>query len=264
MNYETISLVVIVPLIIIVYMSLSFLFSRILKRTDFIDIVWGFGFVMVAVHTLLTGHLHNLVSIIPTLLVTIWGVRLSTHIYQRFKKSKEDQRYIDIKKKWENKSFLNEYVKIFLLQGVLMYLVSLVISIINIYGSKSVGVFFFAGLFIWLFGFCFESISDLQLKNFILNKKGKGKKVMDEGLWKYSRHPNYFGEVTMWWGLFIISIGTGHWLVSIISPVTITYLILKVSGVPLLEKRYENDPEFIEYKKRTSVFIPLPQRKKIK
>jgi steroid 5-alpha reductase family enzyme len=232
-----------------------------MKRTDFVDIVWGSGFILVAIHTLLTSQYVNLISIVSTTLVLIWGIRLSTHIYLRFKKSDEDERYKNMKKGWKNNPILREYLQIFLLQGVLMYLVSLSISVINIYGTKNGSLFFYTGLAIWIFGFIFESVADYQLKKFLSNRKLLGKKIMDEGLWKYSRHPNYFGEVVLWWGLFVISIATGYWPLTIISPITITYLILKVSGVPLLEKKYENDAEFKKYAKKTSIFFPLPPKK---
>jgi len=261
MSYETFSLTLVVPLIIFVYMSLSFLFSKILKRTDFVDIVWGCGFVLVAMHTLLTSQYVNLVSIVTTILVLVWGIRLSSHIYSRFKKSKEDERYVEIKKNWKSTPLLNEYLKIFILQGFLMYLVSLSVSVINLFGVRNGETFFYIGLGIWIFGFIFESVADRQLKDFIKNKKSRTNKIMDEGLWRYSRHPNYFGEVVMWWGIFVISLATNLWLLTIISPVTITYLILKVSGVPMLEKKYKNDKAFQKYAKKTSKFIPLPSKK---
>ena len=142
-----------------------------------------------------------------------------------------------------------------------MYLVSFVVSVINIFGPGNNNPFYYLGLLVWIIGFVFESVADAQLRNFIKTKKSKDKKIMDEGLWKYSRHPNYFGEVTMWWGIFLISVGTNYWPVTIISPVTITYLILKVSGVPLLEKKYQDDPDFRKYAKKTSIFFPLPPKK---
>ena len=109
------------------------------------------------------------------------------------------------------------------------------------------------GLIVWIFGFYFESTADKQLSNHIKNPANKGK-LMTTGLWKYSRHPNYFGEVTQWWGIFLLSSS----LFTIISPLTITLLILFVSGIPLLEKKYEGRPDWEEYKKKTSIFIPLP------
>ena len=112
-----------------------------------------------------------------------------------------------------------------------------------------------AGVLVWLIGFYFEAVGDWQLRRFTSNPANKGK-VMDQGLWRYSRHPNYFGEVLMWWGIFIVSLSLpGSWPGSI-GPALITYLILFVSGIPLLEKRYADDLNYQEYKKRTSVFVP--------
>lgn len=261
MTYETFSLTTVVPLVIFIYMSLSFLFSKLIKRTDYVDIAWGTGFILVAIHTLLTSQYVDCVSIVSTLLVIIWGVRLSSHIYLRFKRSEEDQRYKDIKKKFKNNPLIREYFQIFILQGLFMYLVSLSTSVINLYGTENNMLFFYFGLGVWIFGFIFESVSDYQLKKFIENKKVIAKKVMNEGLWKYSRHPNYFGEVVMWWGLFMISIGTNLWLLTILSPATITLLILKVSGVPLLEEKYKNNKAYQNYAIKTSKFIPLPPKK---
>jgi steroid 5-alpha reductase family enzyme len=115
------------------------------------------------------------------------------------------------------------------------------------------------GVLVWLVGFYFEAVGDWQLKKFIKNPENKGK-IMQSGLWAYSRHPNYFGEVTMWWGIWLLNFSQNWW--TVVGPMTITFLILKVSGVPLLEKKYEGNKEFEDYKKRTSIFLPLPQRKK--
>lgn len=114
------------------------------------------------------------------------------------------------------------------------------------------------GFVVWMIGFTFESVGDKQLKEFIANPENKGK-IMDQGLWAYSRHPNYFGEVTQWWGLFIIALSVPFGIWSIIGPLTITFLILKVSGVPMLEKSFVGKPGWEEYKKKTSVFIPWPR-----
>jgi steroid 5-alpha reductase family enzyme len=145
-----------------------------------------------------------------------------------------------------------------------MLIISSSFIIVNTYRG---GVFTWLdilGIVVFLFGFFFETVGDLQLSRFIekkkLNKKLRGK-VLEEGLWKYSRHPNYFGEVTQWWGLWIIALNVSYGVFGIISPLLITSLILFVSGIPLLEKNKEGDPEFEKYKKRVSVFFPLPPKK---
>ena len=112
---------------------------------------------------------------------------------------------------------------------------------------------------VWILGFVFESVGDAQLARFIKDPANKGK-LMQGGLWRYTRHPNYFGEVTMWWGIWLLALSTPYGFFSIIGPITITFLILKVSGIPMLEKKMEENPEFAEYKRRVSVFIPMPRR----
>jgi steroid 5-alpha reductase family enzyme len=128
-------------------------------------------------------------------------------------------------------------------------------------------ILYLAGLGLWLIGFFFQSISDYQLLKFKRNHLNKGK-VMRYGLWKYSRHPNYFGEATMWWGVFMLSLiscfSLGDAMLRLLGPITITFLLLKVSGVVMLEKKYSGNPEYEDYQKKTSSFLPWPPRKEDK
>jgi steroid 5-alpha reductase family enzyme len=118
------------------------------------------------------------------------------------------------------------------------------------------------GVIIWMIGFYFESVGDYQLRKFKKNPENKGQ-VMDQGLWKYTQHPNYFGEVTMWWGIFIIALGVPWGIITIFAPILITYMIIKVSGVRMLNYRYRKDDKYANYKLRTSAFIPwFPKKKK--
>jgi len=209
------------------------------KRNDIADTAWGVGFILVAGFNLLFNPTKKL--LISIILISIWGVRLAVHIYQRNKNKKEDYRYESFKS--------SPYFQVFIVQGFFMWLICW--PIIN--SSGVFGWFNLVGILIWIIGFYFESTADSQLKKFIQNPSNKGK-IMQSGLWAISRHPNYFGEVTMWWGIFLLNLGNNWW--TIVGPLTISYLILKVSGVPLLEKKYENNLEFQNYKKRVSVFIP--------
>jgi steroid 5-alpha reductase family enzyme len=134
------------------------------------------------------------------------------------------------------------------------------ILIINKNGNGGLNLLTAIGFAVWLVGFYFESIGDKQLNQFIKNPNNKGK-LMNSGLWRYSRHPNYFGEVTQWWGIWLISINAINGIFGIIGPITITILILFVSGVPLLENKYKGRKDFEEYKMKTSAFIPLPPKK---
>lgn len=225
------------------YMTTWYIISLVQKRNDIADIAWGLGFILVAFYNLITQQ--TLQLFISFILIFIWGIRLAVHIYQRNKNKKEDKRYQQFKD--------NPYIKVFLTQGLLLWLISWPV----IHSGNNFSLFNIIGIVIWVIGFYFESRADTELRDFLKDKNNKGK-IMQSGLWALSRHPNYFGEVTLWWGIWILNLNSmtlANWW-TIIGPLTITYLILKVSGVPMLEKRYEGNKEFEEYKKRVSVFIP--------
>jgi len=168
-------------------------------------------------------------------------------------------RYAILRKDWGKWFVLRSYLQIFLLQGMLLFVIAFPVLIIN----KGIGIEFnlldFVGILVWILGFFFESVGDKQLSEFIKNPANKGK-LMQQGLWQYTRHPNYFGEVTQWWGIWLIALNAPNGWFGIIGPIMITFLILFVSGVPLLEKKYAGRADFEEYKKRTSIFIPLPPK----
>lgn len=246
-------------LILFVYMSLWFIVSLIKKRNDVADVAWGLGFVLLAWTSFLLSDASSLRGLLVCILVSIWGFRLAWHIYSRNKGKTEDYRYLAWRKEWGKYFYIRSYFQVYFLQGVLLFMIVLPVLIINKSSGISLGWLDLVGLAIWLFGFYFEFVGDMQLAQFINNPENKGK-LMQSGLWAYTRHPNYFGEVTVWWGLFLVALNvTSGWL-GIIGPITITFLILKVSGIPMLEKRMEENPEFAEYKKRTSIFIPLPRK----
>lgn len=247
-------------LLVFLYMNLWFLVSVFTKKNDVADIAWGLGFVMLAWMSLFLRKDISLLPLLTTLLVTIWGLRLAYHIYHRNKGKPEDYRYAAWRVAWGKWFYLRSYFQIYILQGFLMFVISLPVIFINVYCTEPFGIIAILGICVWVIGFFFESVGDAQLAKFIKNGKNKGK-LMQSGLWKYTRHPNYFGEVTQWWGIFIIALTVPYGFLSIIGPLTITFLILKVSGVPMLEKKMELNPEFAEYKKRTSMFIPLPIKK---
>lgn len=245
---------------ILVFMTLGFIISIIRKRNDVADILWGWGFILVALVTLLVdSHLYER-NVLVVSLVLLWGLRLSIHIYLRNRHKAEDHRYEQMKAKWKGNFYLKSYLNVFLLQGFLLLLISIPVIFVNTFSGSGLTVLDVIGVAVWLFGFYFETTGDYQLSKFMKNPHNKGH-VMQSGLWKYTRHPNYFGEVTQWWGVFLLTLSLPYGFLTIIGPLIITTLILKVSGVPLLEKKYAGNPEFEEYKKRTSVFIPFPVRK---
>jgi steroid 5-alpha reductase family enzyme len=242
------------------YMSLWFIISLFLSRNDVADVAWGSGFVLLSWISFFIFGNGQISALLINISVSIWGLRLSWHIFIRNRGKKEDYRYLEWRKQWGKWFYLRSYFQVFLLQGFLLFLILLPVIFINSQSKAFINLYVLVGLIIWLIGFAFEAIGDWQLSQFIKRRENKGK-IMQSGLWRYSRHPNYFGEVTMWWGIYISTLGYSYSFYNIIGPLTITFLILFVSGVPLLEKKYADRAEFEEYKKRTSVFIPLPPKK---
>ncbi len=245
--------------IIFVYMTAGYVVSLFLRRNDIADSMWGVGFLIVALYTFFVGP-QSMVSYIVTGCVLLWSLRLSLHIYSRNKNKTEDYRYRAWREAWGKWFYIRSYLQVFLLQGLLMGLISFPVIATNTYG-QDFAWFHIVGVIVFLVGLFFEAVGDLQLKKFIGNPENKGR-IMQTGLWQYTRHPNYFGEVTLWWGVWIMSLGTPFGIWMIVGPLTITILILGVSGVPLLERKMRENPDFDEYRKRVSVFFPLPPRKR--
>lgn len=246
--------------ILFVYMNCWFVFSVIKKRNDVADIAWGLGFVLLAWASLLLTKEMEVRSIIATVMVSIWGLRLSWHIYNRNKGKSEDYRYQQWRNEWGKWFYLRSYLQVYILQGLLLFTVVLPVMAINKGGGETFGALDLVGIVIWLIGFYFEVVGDWQLAKFIKNPANKGKLMMS-GLWQYTRHPNYFGEVTQWWGIWLIALSTPIGWISVVGPLTITFLIIKISGIPMLEKKMEKHPSFAQYKKQVSIFFPLPSKK---
>ena len=243
-------------LVVFVYFTLVFILAQILKNNSIVDSFWGPGFFVVAVFNFLMSDNKGPKSILVFALVSIWAFRLFTHITVRNWKKPEDYRYQDMRKKWGD-SFvtLKAYTRVFMVQGLLLYIISLPIVNATHLADQRLNPVNIFGLILWLVGFYFEAMGDRELKNFKSKAENQGK-ILQDGLWKYTRHPNYFGESTMWWGIFLISISNLKQIGLIVSPIVITYLLLFVSGVPLLENKYKDRVDFIEYSERTNKFFP--------
>lgn len=243
-----------------IYMTAWFVLATVKKRNDIADIAWGIGFVGIAWLSFFIVQTYYIHALVVNILVSIWGLRLALHIYKRNSHKQEDYRYQEWRNQWGRWFFVRSYLQIFLLQGGLLYLIALPIIFINKNAIDFFSLIHIFGVLLWVVGFYFESVSDKQLAVFISDPKNKGK-IMQSGLWKLSRHPNYFGEVLQWWGIYVLALSLpGSWGL-IIGPLTITLLILFVSGVPLLEKKYTGRADFEEYKRKTSIFVPLPPKK---
>lgn len=242
-------------ILVSLYFFVLFVVAQIIKNNSIVDIAWGLGFVLIAVHSLIIGRHFTVRGILVTLLVCIWGIRLSYHITKRNWGKEEDFRYANWRREWGKWVTIRAFFQIFMLQGVMMLVISYPLVLITQSPASGFTLLDGLGLAIWVIGFLFEAIGDKQLATFIKDTSNKGK-IIRTGLWKYTRHPNYFGEATMWWGIFVIGLSLDNGWVNIVSPLTITYLLLFVSGVPMLEKKFKDHPEFIEYAKVTNKFFP--------
>ena len=254
-----------VPALVVILGNIgAFAYCQFKKDNSLIDILWGITFiapilVVLAIRGFGPDDLGLRVWIVA-LLVTIWGVRLSVHIYLRHKG--EDFRYVDMRVRWMDEGLWVYYVKaffyIFMLQAALSLIVNGAALFTVMYSTNdSLGFLDFVGIAVWLFGFLIEVIGDYQLQQHRNDETPGKSKFINWGLWKYTRHPNYFGEAVLWWGIWLIACGITDWgWMTIYSPIVITYLLRHVSGVPLLEKKYEGIPEWEQYCRETSVFVP--------
>jgi steroid 5-alpha reductase family enzyme len=245
---------------VFLYMSFIFMLAWIKKDNSVVDIAWGIGFILVAILTLILQTVSVTRHVLITALILIWGTRLAAHIAIRNKGRGEDFRYAQWRKDWGKWFLIRSFFQVNMLQGFLLLIIAYPVMLIN--HSRETGIVFLdiLGLVIWLVGFFFEAVGDYQLLTFKRKAENKGK-IMTQGLWRYTRHPNYFGETAVWWGIFLIALSVKSGWTAIISPLLITFLLLKVSGVTMLEKKYVGNKEFEEYAKRTSAFFPwFPKR----
>ena len=244
--------------LVIIYMTCWWYVAYRRKRLDTVDIAWGLSFVLIAWSVYLQQP--SLPSLAIGFLVTLWGVRLANHIWSRSRSHNEDDpRYKEISRGWSGNFWLRAYFSIFLLQGGLAMIVSLPIVYAsgNLVPERDWLTWF--GAWLWTLGFVIEAISDKQLADFLKQKNRP--KVLNTGLWRYSRHPNYFGELVQWWAIGVIALQASFGWIGLSGPLFLSFLIIFVSGIPPIERRRIKDTEYIAYQKRTSVLVPWPPRK---
>jgi steroid 5-alpha reductase family enzyme len=248
--------------VIVAYMTILWIVSLIQRDASIADIFWGPGFVLLAVFHLVLGDGFLPRKLLSLVLVGIWGLRLSIHILRRNRGKGEDRRYRKWRAEAGPKFWWYSYLQVFLLQGALMGLISAPIAAAqfgDLPGRLTLSDLL--GVILWGFGLVFEAVGDWQLARFKRNPANEGK-VLSTGLWALTRHPNYFGDATVWWGFYILALGArGCW--TVYSPILMTVLLLRVSGVALLEKNLqETKPQYRGYVERTSAFFPwFPRRK---
>jgi steroid 5-alpha reductase family enzyme len=246
--------------LILVFETGWFFIGLLRRRNDVADIAWGLGFATLCLYLILTRPVNHYAMMVYGM-VLLWGIRLSVHIALRSRGKAEDFRYQNWRNTWGRWFVLRSFLQVYLLQGIFMWLISWPILLVSLSPQIDCNIFTFIGLFLWLIGFGFEAVSDYQLSVFIKNKTQPGA-IMQTGLWRYSRHPNYFGEILVWWGIFTVTLSVEHGIWGLVSPIMITYLLLFVSGIPMLEAKYHHNSAFQAYKKKTSAFFPwFPKNK---
>jgi len=247
---------------VVAMMILGWLISLKYRNVTVVDSLWGLGFVLIAWITLLLSDAFAARSVLIAAMVTLWGLRLSLYLTWRNWGKVEDPRYGLWRAESGDRFWLVSLFKVFILQALFMWCISLSPQMGQLSQIPQHLTWLDAlGTIVWTAGFLFESIGDWQLARFKSNPENKGK-VMDRGLWAYTRHPNYFGEFLVWWGLFLVTLATpGSWW-TVCSPIIVTAVLLKMTGIPLTEKTISSTrPGYPEYVKRTNAFIPwFPQK----
>jgi steroid 5-alpha reductase family enzyme len=239
-------------IILFVYLSGMVIAAYYKKDTSIANFTWGGGVLIVTLYTFFRMSNFLLQQILITTMICLWSTRLIAYVYKRY--TGKDPRFVNWK--WQGIKAL--VINIFWVFGqiIMIAIMSNPVIDINMYNTPhALSLFDILGIIIWIFGYCYESISDYQLSQFMHNPKNKGH-VMQSGLWHYSRHPNYFGESVMWWGIYCMSLSVPFAWMTILAPITITVLLVYVTGVPLIENAMAHNPEYQQYKKHTSKFIP--------
>jgi steroid 5-alpha reductase family enzyme len=242
--------------LLLCFMTLVFLLALKLRDNSIVDVAYGLGFVLIGWSGWIAYGSGETRQLLLLVMVSLWGLRLAGHIALRKQNEVgEDPRYRQWRESWGKTFVWRSFLQIYLLQGTVIYLVALPLLLVINNAGGALGWLDMLGVLIWLFGFAFESIGDWQLLQFKRDPVNRGR-IMRYGLWQLTRHPNYFGEAILWWGVFLIALNVpGGWL-AVISPLLIDFLLLKVSGIPMLEERYAGNREFEIYKQRTNSFFP--------
>ncbi|WP_304455787.1 DUF1295 domain-containing protein [Nocardiopsis sp. YSL2] len=238
----------------------AFAVGRRVGRHSVVDVAWGIGFVLVAGVSLLTATADRGRALLLFVLVAVWGVRLAAHIHRRSRGGGEDPRYDRLLSRAPGSRDAYALRMVYLLQGALVWLISLPVQV-SAHASGPLGGVAAAGAALWLFGFLFEAVGDAQLRRFKTDPANRGR-IMDRGLWAWTRHPNYFGDACVWWGLFLVASGSWWVLVTLPAPLVMTFLLTRGSGQRLLDEHMAGRPGWAEYARRTSAFVPLPPRRR--
>lgn len=246
---------------VFIYFVVLFILGQRLNDNSIVDIGWGGSFMVIAVSLVLTSETLTTPQLIQLILVILWGMRLVIHLGKRNIGKPEDYRYQAMRQRWgDNRPRLQAFLKVYMLQMLFSMIISVPIIAAGVYEGDYNQTILWIGIIVFFLGYLFETVADYQLKRFKETPANKGK-LITTGLWRFTRHPNYFGEAVLWWGIYVVALSyIGLWW-TFIGPLTITLLLRYVSGVPLLEKKYAGREDFEAYKRKTSVFIPMIPKK---
>lgn len=249
------SIITMAALVIFITMTGIYLLALVLKDNSIVDIFYGPVFVLAAGAVALKVPSWHPRQALVVVLLTLWGVRLGIHLLVRHRGRGEDFRYRKWREEWGPAFVWRSYLQIYLLQGAVILVVLAPVLVVLKDPGGDLSVLDGIGVAIWVLGFVYEAVGDWQLLKFKRDPANRGK-IMTLGLWRTTRHPNYFGEATLWWGMFLIALSSPGGWISVTSPLVIDLLLLYVSGIPMLEKKYEGNPQFEAYRKRTNAFFP--------
>ncbi|MEV6278833.1 DUF1295 domain-containing protein [Nocardia sp. NPDC051832] len=240
--------------------TFTFVLARRLGRYNVVDVIWGLGFVLVALVAALLGDAPLDRRLLLLVLVTLWGLRLTFYMYQRTRGHGEDPRYDQLLDR-HGRSPGVVFLRIFLTQGVAQWVISLPIQVSAAAGPTRGPAWFLigAGVLIWTVGLLFEAVGDRQLARFKADPANRGR-IMDRGLWAWTRHPNYFGDFCVWWGLWLIAASAWPGALTIFAPALMSYVLIQGTGARVLENAMADRPGYREYQQRTSYFWPRPPR----
>ncbi len=245
---------------IAVLMVTTWLVSVVRRDASIVDIVWGFGFVVVSWVLVASLEADRPRQFLLAALTSIWGLRLAGYLARRNLGKGEDFRYQAMRRRWGARFPVISLVTVFGLQGVIMWIVSLPLQYGSADADPGIGPVAVMGIMVWLVGVIFETVGDAQLARFKADPANAGK-VMDRGLWSLTRHPNYFGDSMVWWGIGIVAAETGSGVIGLAGPLVMMFFLMRVSGVPMLERSLMKRREgYAEYAARTSAFFPRPPR----
>ncbi len=251
-------------LVIMVQMTLLWIVSIKIKNVSIVDPFWGLGFVLVAIHYYFSAEGNPLRMKLVLTLVGIWGLRLFAYLLWRNWNKEEDYRYQQFRQDYgAERYWWFSFFQVFLLQGFLLWLISAPLLAAMYYGQNTtLNVFDYSAVILWIIGFVFEAGGDYQLAKFKSDPKNKGK-LLTSGLWKYTRHPNYFGDATVWWAYALFSVAVSSYI-PLLSAILMSWLIVRISGVAMLERTLKHTkPEYKAYIEQTNAFFPwFPKKKK--